>query len=160
MSQGSVGRQPVGVQRASEPFMWLEAEWPRDLRPGGQRAVAPFSLSPEAQGSEEKEAGDREGRASQVGREEVGRPLGSRRPGGQVRSPEEDACWVYGRPPFTVTLGWPVPLLSPVVSVDSAPSFPATGHGGRRADLTVDSSASPQRDVEPEGTVVRQRGRW
>ena len=64
MSQGSVGRQPVGVQRASEPFMRLEAEWPRDLRPGGQRAVAPFSLSPEAQGSEEKEAGDREARVT------------------------------------------------------------------------------------------------
>ena len=101
-----------------------------------------------------------EKRASQVGREEVGRPLGSRRLGGQVRSAEEDACWVCGRPPFTVTPGWPVPLLSPVVSVDSAPSFPATGHGGRPADLTVDSSAFPQRDGEPEGTAVRQRGRW
>ena len=44
--------------------MRLEAERPRDLRPGGQRAVAPFSLSPEVQESEEKEAGDREARVT------------------------------------------------------------------------------------------------
>lgn len=39
-------RQGDTRQETSEP---LEAERPRDLWPGGQRAVAPFSLSPEVQ---------------------------------------------------------------------------------------------------------------
>lgn len=86
MSQGSVGRQLVGVHRASEPFMRLEAERPRDLRPGGQRAVAPFSLSPEVQESEEKEAGDREARVT-GGQGGGGQATGEQEAGraGQVR---------------------------------------------------------------------------
>ena len=86
VSQGSVGRQLVGVHRASEPFMRLEAERPRDLRPGGQRAVAPFSLSPEVQESEEKEAGDREARVT-GGQGGGGQATGEQEAGraGQVR---------------------------------------------------------------------------
>ena len=50
--------------------------------------------------------------------------------------------------------GRPVPI-SPVVNVEWTPSSLVLGHGGRPADLTVDSSVSPQGGAKLERRVVR-----
>lgn len=103
-----------------------------------------LSLSPEVQESEEEEAGDRESRVT--GRRWVGH-WGAGGRAGRL-GPLRKTLLVCGLRPPPVTPGWPVPP-QPCDGVDSI--LPAMGHRGRRADLTVDSSASPSKTWSRRG---------